>query len=112
MSDLNKVLLQEKAKEQASLSTFEAELSGPVELLTVGPEVNNLSSTYAAGAGVWNLFYLDKTSPDLLLIFQSMLGMVYRKTDETNKTPTIPRRVKDLLLKDKFPVHAFGSIKE
>lgn len=112
MSDLSKVLEQAKLAEKTSLEKYEAELSGPIDLLTDGPEVNNLSSAFAAGKGVWNLFYLDRPSPDLLLTFQSMMGMVYRKVDEANKTPNIPRSVKDLLLKDKFPVHSFTGLKE
>lgn len=71
--------------------------------LTYGPTINGLDGSYEAGAGAWSVHYLQKLSPDLLLIHLSKLAQVYRKTDSTNVSAPISRKFKDLLLKDRYP---------
>ena len=99
-----------KEDEAEKLATARAAFSDINEQLTFGPVENNLSGTYSAGKGVWDLHFLDRISPDLLIVMQSRLGQLYRKTDQNNQTPNIPRRIKDLIVKDFFPVQVVTEL--
>jgi len=75
--------------------------------LTHGPEENNLNGSYSQGRGTWDLYLIDKLSPDLVLVYSSRLGAMYRKVRRSNLTAPTPRAVKDQLLRDKYAV--FGE---
>lgn len=73
--------------------------------LTFGPFGNNLSSDYAFDKGAWSINFIDKMSPDIVIIFLSKLSQLYRKTDVPTLSLPIRRNVKDMLVKDNFPHH-------
>ena len=99
-----------KQQEAERIEAARSEFSDINEQLTYGPVENNLSGSYQAGSGVWDLHFLDKISPDLIIVMQSRLGQLYRKTDQPNQTPNITRAVKDLILKDFFPVQTVFNL--
>lgn len=78
--------------------------------LTFGPEDNNLSGDYRAGNGVWDINFCDKMSSDTILIFLSKMSQLYRKVGSPTLTAPISRDVKDLLIKDAFPVHTLRGL--
>lgn len=73
--------------------------------LTYGPFGNNLGSNYAFDKGSWNINFIDKMNSDIVVIFLSKMCQMYRKTSKPTLTLPITRKVKDLLIKDKFPHH-------
>jgi hypothetical protein len=99
-----------KKAEADKLSRARSDFADINDQLTIGPDENNLSGAYTAGKGVWDLHFLDKISADVLLVMQSRMGQLYLKTNQPNQTSTIPRRVKDLLVKDFFPVHVVKDL--
>ena len=99
-----------KAAEQVALAAAYSEFADSFEQLTFGPGENSLSGPYTAGKGAWDLHFVDKINSDVLLMMQSRLAQFYRKTGQPNQTGPITRRVKDLLLKDFFPVHTIKDM--
>lgn len=79
--------------------------------LTFGPTENNLTSNYSAGKGSWDLVFIDKINCDILLIYQSKLSQLYRKTKTAVVTPPLPRAIKDKLIRDYFPVHTINNLR-
>lgn len=75
------------------------------EQLTFGPDVNNLSGSYTQPKAAWDFKYVDKLSPDILLIFLSKMAQAYRKTRHPNITAPLTRAAKDTILLDRYPVH-------
>lgn len=100
-----------KAQEDEDAQSTETNDYQINEQLTYGPIENSLSGTYAANGGAWNVHIVNKISIDVALIYQSMLGQMHKKTNSTNLTPPIDRKIKDKLLKDYFPVHTIQDIK-
>lgn len=110
-SDPVSTLLSEiKEQEAQRLEAARSEYSDINEQLTFGPVENNLSGSYSAGKGAWDLHFLDKVSPDLLVVMQSRMAQLYVKTDQPNQSPNIPRRVKDLIIRDFFPVQVVADL--
>jgi len=78
--------------------------------LTYGPVDNNLSGDYRAGNGIWDINFCNKISSDVVLIHLSKMSQLYRKVGSPTLTGPIPRDIKDILLKDKFPVRTMGDM--
>lgn len=72
--------------------------------LTLGPEDNTLSGDYRAGDGVWNIHFCADITADILLIYQAKLAQMYRAVRSPNLSAPIPRAIKDLLIKERFPL--------
>ena len=81
-----------------------------IEQLTFGPDENNLGGKYVHGPGAWDLKFVDKISPDIMLLFASRMAQVYKRVNHTNVTPPIDRKVKDILLKERYPVHQLDQV--
>ena len=100
--------LHEKIKQHEAKQKLSDYVSGATELntaLTYGPFGNNLSQDYAFGQGSWNVNFLDKLNPDIVIIFLSKMCLMYRQANKVTMTLPIRREVKDILLKDNFPHH-------
>ena len=97
-------LASAKATEAKKLASAMDDFKNHPGRLTHGPEENNLNGSYNQGAGTWDLYLIDQLSPDLVLIYASKLGAMYRKVRSANLASPTPKSVKDELLRDKYAV--------
>ena len=104
------VLAAVKAAEQQAKERAQSEFADINEQLTLGPSDNTLTGSYSAGKGVWDIHFLDKINADVLLVMQSRMKQLYLHTNEPTQTSPIPRRVKDLLLLDFYPVQTVKDL--
>jgi len=107
---ISTLLTEIKAAEQEALTKAFNDFANSYEQLTFGPDENSLAGSYTAGKGAWDLHFVDKLNSDVLLMMQSRLAQFCRRTNQPNQSGPIKRRVKDLLLKDYFPVHVIGDL--
>ena len=98
-----------KAAEAKKIESALDEYKNNPGRLTHGPEENNLNGNYNQGKGTWDLYLIDRLSPDLVLVYASRLGAMYRKVRTTNLTSPTPKAVKDVLLRDKYAVFGASS---
>ena len=99
------VLASVKQAEQEAQDRAFTDFGDINEQLTHGPTDNVLTGSYTSGRGVWDIHFVDKINSDLLLVMQSRMKQLYLRTNQPTQTSHLPRRVKDLILLDYFPVH-------
>jgi len=109
MPTVDDLLIDIKQDEAKALEQAMSEFADLNEQLTFGPDESTLSGAYSAGDGVWDIHFMDAINSDVLLILQSRMKQLYLRTNRPNQAGPIPRRVKDLLFKDFFPVHLIRS---
>lgn len=97
-----KIKQHEAEQSQKDWLEEKTQLEGP---MTFGPFGNNLSQSYAFDKGVWDISFIDKMNSDIVIIFLSKMAQLYRKTNKPTLTLPIHRKIKDMLIKDKFPHH-------
>lgn len=103
ISDLIKIVkANEKIRKERSASD---ELGGSQEQLTHGPLANNLQGSYAANGSRWDMFFCDKMSADIVMLYLSRMAQIYLQTGDMNLTGPIPKKIKDLLVRDYYFVH-------
>ena len=102
---IQELIAQTKLLEEKTLQPTIAAGSMPIEQLTFGPDENNLGGSYTHGNGVWDIKFLDKLSPDIWMLYLSRAAQMYRQTNQPNLTTPLPRGAKDLILKERYPVH-------
>ena len=105
MSLINDLIAKSKEAESKSVQSGVLDGTLTIEQLTYGPEANNLGGKYVHGKGAWDIKFVDKLSPDIILLFASRMAQMYLQTDSPNSTRATTRRVKDVLVKEHYPVH-------
>ena len=70
------------------------------EYSTIGPGLNEVSTTYRHGAGAHTIRFVNFPSPDILLVHQTKMVGFYLACSSLEQISPIPRDVKDHLLKD------------
>ena len=108
---IKKALLKIKQEEEDALRKAETDFLPGQDSLTIGPDINSISGNYSVGPGSWNIHYVDKLSPDIILMYLARMSAMYTKVGSTNRTGPVPRSVKDVLLKDNFYVHTIPGLK-
>ncbi len=73
---------------------------GTTEYSTIGPERNEVFTTYTFEKGTHHIRFLAYVSPDILLVHQSKVAGFYRVVSSGRTLDPIARNVKDQLLKD------------
>ena len=75
--------------------------------LTYGPNPNELGLQvpFNQGTAMYDSYLLQEISSDIILMYGSFYSQLYRKTQTRNRSLSVPRSVKDMLLKENFPVH-------
>ena len=94
--------VNEKIRKERSASD---ELGGSQEQLTYGPLANNLQGSYGANGSRWDMFFCDKISADIVMVYLGRMSQVYLQTGDMNLTGPIPKKIKDLLVRDYYFVH-------
>jgi len=107
---IDSLLTTAKEEEQKRINKARADFADVNEQLTFGPEESTLSGSYAAGKGVWDIHFVDKLSPDVILMYLARMKQMYLAMSQPNQTGPTPRRVKDTILKDLFPVHTINDL--
>ncbi len=74
--------------------------SGLTEYSTIGPERNEIFTTYSYDQGTHHIRFLAFVSPDILLVHQSKVAGFYRVVSSSSSVDPISRDIKDELLKD------------
>ena len=72
---------------------------GTTEYSTIGPERNEIFTTYTYGQGTHHIRFLAYVSPDILLVHQSKVAGFYRAVSSGRTLDPIGRDVKDQLLR-------------
>jgi len=74
--------------------------SGLTEYSTIGPNRNEVFTTYSFDQGTHHIRFLAFVSPDILLVHQSKVAGFYRVVGSGRRVDPISRDIKDELLKD------------
>jgi hypothetical protein len=72
---------------------------GTAEYSTIGPERNEMFTTYTYAQGTHHIRFLAYVSPDILLVHQSKVAGFYRAMGSNDALDPIGRDVKDEILK-------------
>lgn len=83
-----------------SFSSQSAQDNPKTEFLTFGEYANEAGGNYTSGEGSHNIRLLNFVSPDIMLVHQSRMVGFYIKLGKNRELRTVPRDVKNLLLKD------------
>ncbi|MAP23900.1 MAG: hypothetical protein CL582_23460 [Alteromonadaceae bacterium] len=73
---------------------------GTAEYSTIGPERNEIFTTYTYAKGTHHVRFLAYVSPDILLVHQSKVAGFYRAVSSGRVLDPVERSVKDQILKD------------
>ncbi len=110
MSIIKDLIAAAKVKESNPIQPGILDGTLSAEQLTHGPEENNLGGKYMQGDGAWDIKFIDKLSPDVLLLFSSRMAQMYQHTNQHNLTQPMTRQAKDILLKERYPVHQLSTV--
>lgn len=85
----------------ASGQFYQTPFSGhTAEYTTIGPNRNEVMTTYSYNQGTHHIRFLAYVSPDILLVHQSKMAGFYRVMSSNKALEPFSRLVKDQLLKD------------